>query len=119
LVDQSVVEQPKLHLVPPIWHNLAMETVNLLRAHYKDFTKENLYTIATLENILIQIDHLLTYPFIQNKIKAKKLWIHGWLQIDNEEKTLFNYGFSSKNFMILEQDMFNKDGKLTYLPKRY
>ncbi len=119
LVEQSVVEQAKLHIVPPIWHNFAMVTVNLLRTHYKDFTKESLYTIATQENILVQIDHLLTYPFIQNKIKAKKLWIHGWLQINDEEKTLFNYDFSSRNFILLEQNKFDNDGKLTYLPKQY
>jgi len=29
-------------------------------------------------NVLLQLEHLSTYPFIRNKIKKGELHLHGW-----------------------------------------
>lgn len=67
LVEQSVMKLERLSLVPPLWQKMAQSTIDLLKAHYGEFSKEDLVFIAIQENILAQIEHLLTYPFIKER----------------------------------------------------
>ncbi len=54
-------------------------------------------TVATQKNILLQIEHLKTYPLIAKKLASNELTIHGWLydvrtgkvQIYEAEKSAF------------------------------
>lgn len=39
---------------------------------------ETKYSVAERVSVLYQLDHLLTYPYIKEKVKDQKIYLHGW-----------------------------------------
>ncbi|KTD08220.1 carbonic anhydrase [Legionella jamestowniensis] len=54
------------------------------------------------QNVLVQIEHLKTYPAIAEKLKSKELTIHGWFY-KFESGEIFIYQETHQDFIILEQ----------------
>ncbi len=59
-------------------------------------------SIATQKNILLQIEHLKTYPVIAKKLANNELTIHGWLY-EFESGKMFIYESRSKKFISFEK----------------
>ena len=51
-------------------------------------------------NILKQIEHLLTYPFVKEKVENKTLNIYGWYYVI-QTGDVFNYDFEKKKFVLI------------------
>ncbi len=39
---------------------------------------ERKYQVAEKISVLYQLEHLLTYPYIRDKVKEQKIYLHGW-----------------------------------------
>ena len=44
----------------------------------KDASDEMKYNVAEHVSVISQLDHLLTYPYIKDKVEGQKLYLHGW-----------------------------------------
>lgn len=61
------------------WLSLGMEAKNyVLNNNHPNSSKEDLIKQTEKISIKYQLNNLLTYPYIANKIKNKSLEIHGW-----------------------------------------
>lgn len=57
----------------------------------------------TEENVLLQLQHLRTHPYVNSRINAGKVTLHGWIY--NIEQGTFNaYDFEAKCFKPLTQE---------------
>ena len=54
-------------------------------------------------NIIQQLDNLLTYPFVKQKVKQNKLKLYGWYYII-EKGDVFNYNFDNKQFELIDEN---------------
>lgn len=118
LVEQSVLPQERLSLVPPTWQNLASSTIELLKSHYNQCSKSELIDIAVKEHVLVQIERLLQYPDIYEKVIAGRVKIHGWVYYQ-ETKDLLHYSFKKGQYIsylpVTPEDLNN----IAHIPKRY
>ncbi len=58
-------------------------------------------SFATKQNILVQIEHLKTYPLIASKLEAKQLTIHAWIY-DIKSGEVHIYDSEKKDFFSVE-----------------
>jgi len=82
------------------WLQLAQEAkkaaLNILSQH-KDYSDKELATLTEKENIKLQLQNLLTYPFIQSKLEKKAINIYGWYYIIKTGE-VYNYSFEKNDF---------------------
>ncbi|MBF8982273.1 carbonic anhydrase [Lutibacter sp. B2] len=76
----------------------AKEKVEKLKAQ---FNYDSTDWLLEQENIVLQISHLLSYPFIKEQYKNKSLNIYGWYY-DIENGIVYNYNKSKKIFERIE-----------------
>lgn len=94
LLRQNKKELPKL----TSWLQHSSAVLEKLREKEEDIKIEDVIK----QNILLQIEHLKTYPLITTKIASKELSIHGWFyKIETGE--IFVYQESQQAFIGLEQ----------------
>jgi carbonic anhydrase len=53
-------------------------------------------------NIVKQLENLLTYPFIYQKVKNREIKLYGWYYVI-ETGNVFNYNFNNKEFELIEK----------------
>lgn len=67
----------------PIWLNNAYKAKervdDKLRALHMVCPEQQRMELIVEENVRLQLEHLLEYPFVRNSINAGKLSIHGWV----------------------------------------
>ena len=76
----------------------AKEKVEKLKAQ---FNYDHTDWLVAQENIVLQINHLLSYPFIKKQYQNKSLKIYGWYY-DIESGIVYNYDKSKKIFERIE-----------------
>ncbi len=63
--------------------------------------EEDIYSIVEKANIVEQLNHLMTYPFIKKKQASGELTILGWYY-DIGTGKVYNYNFIDKTFDLIE-----------------
>jgi carbonic anhydrase len=64
-------------------------------------TLEDRSTITEQMNVVVQIEHLMQYPYIRKAVKEGKLTVMGWwYHIDEGE--IYDYDFKLKRFIRVE-----------------
>ncbi len=58
-------------------------------------------------NVLLQIDHLLSYPQVRKRVEAKSLRIHGWW-FDIVDGNVFSYEGEGGNFQLIDRALSEK-----------
>ncbi len=58
-------------------------------------------------NVLVQIEHVKTYPKIQARLKAGTLRIHGWW-FDIKTADVYSFNDEKKGFVILDEEEANR-----------
>lgn len=58
-------------------------------------------------NVLLQMEHIMSYPFIREKVKKKELRVHGWW-FDIARADVYCYEESFHEFILIDE----KEGKL-------
>lgn len=57
---------------------------------------------ASQINVLVQMKHVKSYPFIKERLKAGTLRVHGWW-FDTKTADVYNYNHEAKRFVILDE----------------
>lgn len=54
-------------------------TTEIIRDHYSHLEGDDLYTIASEENVLVQLEHLRTLPAIASRLSRGLINLHAWM----------------------------------------
>ena len=74
-----------------IWLSIAAEARDAVRAQLADKTEEEQQKACEQESLVISMRNLMTYPYILERMKQRKLNIFGWhFDIENAEITAFD-----------------------------
>ncbi len=78
---QGLLNQDLVKEMPSVreWLKHAAETKRLILANYQDLNEQYKLDIAVQENVLIQLEHLRTYPCVAERLEKNELAIHGWV----------------------------------------
>lgn len=90
----------KLTKIPNVmnWLHLAENVKDKTLAHGHDPARRE--WLAEQLNVVEQLTHLLTYPFIQDKVESGKIKLLGWYYII-ETGEVFNYNFDTGYFELI------------------
>ena len=84
------------------WINLVKNAKNRAEKIVKDAgITENYDWLIEQENIVEQMNNLLTYPFISERYKKKELNVYGWYY-DITTGSVYNYNVKEKTFEKIE-----------------
>ncbi len=54
-------------------------TCEIIKDHYSHLEGEDLYTVASEENVLVQLEHLRTLPVIASRLSRGLINLHAWM----------------------------------------
>jgi len=61
------------------WLNYAEATRWIAKQKYANYSDDQLLSVTTQENVLVQLENLRTHPSVAASIAAGKLKLHGWV----------------------------------------
>ncbi|UFH59167.1 carbonic anhydrase [Sulfurovum mangrovi] len=97
----DIEDKPFIHTKK--WLSLGHKAkTNALLALGKDATRSDLCRLSEKLNVVFQIENLLTYPYVKEKVEAGELHIHGWLY-DMERGTIEYYDPDLSTFSPIEE----------------
>lgn len=74
----NIDEKPFIHTKK--WLSLGKDAQSLaIRTLGEDANKDELLRLTEKLSVVSQIEHLLTYPFVKERVDAGKLHVHGWM----------------------------------------
>ncbi len=83
------------------WLELAEPVKEKVEKLREKFNIDDIEWLVEQENIILQINHLLTYPYVKEKYKDKTLEIFGWYY-DIGNGIVYNYNRSKRIFEKIE-----------------
>lgn len=83
------------------WLELAEPVKERIEKLKEKFNYDNVDWLVEQENIILQINHLLTYPYIKDKYQNKSLEIFGWYY-DIGNGIIYNYNKTERIFEKIE-----------------
>lgn len=89
------IKQPTIAHWLRFGHEAKRVTLLALGEKVENRTK---YNVAEHLSVLFQLDHLLTYPYIKEKVQLQTLYLHGWY-FDIESGSLEYYDPDKAKFM--------------------
>jgi len=94
--------EEKLDKLPSVkqWLKLAEEIKNRVLA--KNLTLEEREFQTEQLNIVKQLENILTYPYVKEKVENGKLKLYGWYYVI-ETADVFNYNFEKKEFELIKK----------------
>lgn len=101
LNDDLIKDMPAVQT----WLNHATETKELIQSSYKHLDDQSKLDIAVKENVLVQLEHLITYPCVAKGLAEKTIAIHGWVY-EIESGEVYIYESDYQQFLPL----VHKDG---------
>lgn len=95
--------EEKLNKIPNVkkWLELAapIKKQVLEEGEYKDEKRRNLHT--ELLNVVEQLKHLLSYPFIKERFEKGQIKLYGWYYVI-ETGDVYDYNFDSNEFRLIK-----------------
>jgi carbonic anhydrase len=86
------------------WLKFASETRRIIDENYAHLSELPARLTATVEeNVLVQIEHLYTYPCVQQAIRERGLDVHAWVY-KFETGQVFDYDATVQQFLPLSTD---------------
>lgn len=82
------------------WLSHAEETRKILEENYGSVSEDRKLNILIQENVLVQLEHLRTYPAVAEAIAQGKLQLHAWVY-KFETGQIFDYDPDEKQFLPL------------------
>jgi len=80
------------------WLNYTNAAVRISKEKVKDGNEETLLNMLIYENVLLQMQHLKTHPYVAANLSAGKTKIHGWVY-DIKSGEVWAYDEDSKAFL--------------------
>lgn len=95
-------------------------TSNTLKNFYSGLTDGTLQEVFVQENVLTQLENLLSCPYILKMVQDGVLKLHGWV-LCQEPEELFTYNYELKQFVPFTlPELFSPSGKkIIPMPKKY
>jgi len=98
--DRSKVTLPNLRS----WLRHGEESLNKVGTFDPHLAKHN--ELSQL-NVLLQIEHLMTYPFIRDRVNQGQLQLHGWW-FELKGADVYAYDKDLKKFIVFDRDLAKK-----------
>jgi carbonic anhydrase len=90
------------------WLGNAKETKDLVELSYKHLNEQSRLDIAVQENVLVQLEHLRTYPCVSEAIAANTLAIHGWVyEIESGEVYIYESDYQQFLPLVYEDGHYH------------
>lgn len=96
--DRDKVEQPNFKS----WLRHGDEALALLNSGITLDPKLSKHNQLSQLNVLLQIEHIKTYPSVKKRIEEKKLGIHAWW-FDIAHADVYAYDEEAKKFVIIDE----------------
>ena len=78
-----------------------LELVKDLKEEVKDIKDLKLRALKVEQlNVIKQVENIMSYPFVKEKVKEKKLEVLGWYYVI-ESGDVYNYNFTKKEFELI------------------
>ena len=74
---------------------------------FKDPTSLSLVNQVSQANVLLQLEHIASYPFVQKRVQEKSLRLHGWW-FDIANADVYCYDTDEKKFSIIDEALSQK-----------
>lgn len=84
-----------LEIADPVRQKVMQPEYDELNIYQKEWMAERL-------NIILQLEHLLTYPYVKKRYEEKKLKLLGWYYII-ETGEIHNYNLETKQYELVEE----------------
>jgi carbonic anhydrase len=63
----------------------------------------SLHNQVSQANVLLQMEHILSYPFVKERVEKKQLGIHGWW-FDIAQADVYCYEKDQNNFVLIDEN---------------
>lgn len=97
---QALLAPEKAAGMPSVsaWLQNAETTRQIVLENYRDLSGDRLVSAAVQENVLVQLEHLCTFPSVAARLARGELRLHGWVyKIETGE--VFAYDPASEQFL--------------------
>jgi len=84
------------------WVDHAARTREIIAADYATLAGDERLTAAVEENVLVQLEHLRGYPFIERRLGQEDFALHGWVY-DLSTGEVFAYDPASEDFLPMAE----------------
>jgi carbonic anhydrase len=71
------------------WLMLADRTRHLIETHYCHLDEDARRSAAAQEHVLVQVENLLGYPIVRERVQSGRLYIHAW--VEDRHRRLWEY----------------------------
>lgn len=75
LKPESLTELPTV----ATWLKHAQETRTIVEENYKEQDADTVLNITVQENVLVQLEHVRSYPCVQQALKEGRVTLHAWV----------------------------------------
>jgi carbonic anhydrase len=99
LVEGSPWVHREAHFLAP-WISMASDARDRALAEAGDVSREARLRICEKRAVVASLDNLMTFPWVQRRVQAGKLTLHGWY-FDFETVSLMSYDPDSDSFVRL------------------
>lgn len=99
---KGLLDMPSIKTMQHVrkWLRHAEATQQIVEENYKHLTGESRLTVATEENVLVQLRHLQSMPPVAAAMGRGELNVYGWMyKIDTGE--VFQYDWEERQFLSL------------------
>jgi len=92
------------------WLDYAQQTKQLVLSKYHKLDHEAKLNIAVQENVLVQLEHLRTYPSVAERLERNEIAIHGWVyKIETGEVYIYESDYQQFLPLIYEDGHYHVD----------
>jgi carbonic anhydrase len=84
------------------WLTHLDRTREIVEKNYPDLSPEAKLNVGVQENVLVQLEHLRTYPVVQRALEAGRMTLHGWVY-KFQSGEIFAYDVASGQFVPWQQ----------------
>jgi len=97
--------EEKLNKVPHVkkWMELAKPVREKVQSKYTHVDDDMKHWLTEHANIVTQLDHLMTYPFIEERVKKDMLTLHGWYYVI-DRGLVYRFNKDDKEFELVNMD---------------
>jgi carbonic anhydrase len=102
---KAMLQEDPLEQLPAAkaWFGHAEATKRIVKQKYRDVPFDELWTIATQENVLVQMNQASTHPSVAARLSSGEVRIYGWYY-DIGEGLVLQYDQSQGRFLELTAD---------------
>lgn len=102
---QALTNQLEIHSCPHLksWLKHGQESLKKIKSGFVLNPSLSEHNQLSQVNVLQQMQHIASYPFVQERIKNKQLHIHGWW-FDIAQADVYCFESTQNNFVLIDEE---------------